>query len=235
MRDLLALSLGLFLAVAGAALPGCSSAAGRRESPERAGGGGEAPASGPGGFSAVGAALPRRVLVKTASLDLESDDPGALALAAEKIAADAGGYAQSSSADDRGVSLTLRVPADRLDGALARLEKLGDVKSRAISAEDETETYVDLDARVKNLCAVRDRLKKHVEETRGIQDVVQLENALGAVQGEIDAIEARLERLRSTAALSQVALRAERPRILGPLGYMAYGLWFVASKLFVIR
>ena len=35
--------------------------------------------------------------------------------------------------------------------------------------------------------------------------------------------------------MSTVNLSASRGRILGPLGWVGYGLWWAFSKLFVIR
>ena len=194
------------------------------------------PALTPAVAGAVDSALAVRLLVKSASLDLEADDLREIAREAERIGAAAGGYVQSSyTADERRLSVTLRVPADRVDGVLAQLEKLGQVTRRSVSSDDVTEQAVDLDARLKNLIAVRDRMKHHLDETRTIAEVIQLENTLAQVQGEIDALDARLKHLRSTAALSQIALSVERPRILGPVGYASYGLWWVVSRLFVIR
>ncbi|MBI3722911.1 DUF4349 domain-containing protein [bacterium] len=82
---------------------------------------------------------------------------------------------------------------------------------------------------------MRDRLRSLLEKATSVQDIVLVEKELSAVQGELDSMEARLKVLRSTSALSEVVLTAERPRILGPLGYAGYGLWWVFSKLFVIR
>ena len=48
-------------------------------------------------------------------------------------------------------------------------------------------------------------------------------------------MQARLDRMKSQVELSALTVTLERGRILGPLGYVGYGLWWAFSKLFVIR
>jgi len=60
-------------------------------------------------------------------------------------------------------------------------------------------------------------------------------DVLTRITGDVKAMEARLKYLRSSAALSEINFTARRSRILGPIGYVGYGAWWVVSKLFVIR
>lgn len=227
------LLLGLILL--SPAVPACAGAEKRTmEAAAPASGGGWGGAGGAGGRAVT--ALEGRLLVKRASLELEVDDPAALPAQADRIARDAGGYVESASASEgRRAWARLRIPAERLDLALAAIEKLGDVTRRDVSADDVTAEALDADARLQNLKSGRDRLRAHLERSTGVADVIAVEKELAWYQGEIDSLEARLKHLRSSAALSEVTLSAERPRILGPVGYVGFGLWWVVGKLFVIR
>jgi hypothetical protein len=98
-----------------------------------------------------------------------------------------------------------------------------------------TEQVVDLDARRKNLAAVRDRLRSLLERAANVGEMVAVERELARVQGDLDALDARLKHLRATTSLSEVTVTASRERILGPLGYLGYGLYWVVAKLFVLR
>ena len=51
----------------------------------------------------------------------------------------------------------------------------------------------------------------------------------------IETMQASLDRLNSQVALSELSVTLQRRTILGPLGYVAKGLWWGISKLFVIR
>jgi hypothetical protein len=228
-------ALGLVVAVG--LLAGCASGAERRLDAERPA---EAPAPA-GGEKAASLALKagtpvQRMLVRRAYLQLESDDLKEVAARAGKIVKDAGGFVQSSSfSEEHSLHLDLRVPEPKLDLVLDALSKLGDVERRSVSVEDVTEEAADLDARLKNLVSVRDRLRKLLDAGTKVEEIVLVERELARIQGELDAYEARLKVLRSSSALSTVSLTAERGRILGPLGWLGYGLWWGFSKLFVIR
>lgn len=65
--------------------------------------------------------------------------------------------------------------------------------------------------------------------------MLAIEAELARVQGEVDVMEAHLRMLRGRVELADVALDAERPRVLGPLGLLVSGIGWVIEKLFVIR
>ena len=184
-----------------------------------------------------------RLLVRRASLQLTVEDLDGTRQRAAALAAAAGGYVQHSAlsagpatlAGGQRLHLTLRVPSAALDAVLDSLARLGTVDARQVSAEDVTEQVVDLDARLTSMRAVRDRLRQHLERAANVGEVVAVERELARVQGEIDAMEARLKHLRSSAALAEITIEARRRRVLGPLGLVLYGAGWVLGKHFVLR
>lgn len=46
---------------------------------------------------------------------------------------------------------------------------------------------------------------------------------------------ARLDRMKSEVELATLSLTLERKRVLGPLSYVGYGMFWALSKLFLIR
>ncbi len=48
-------------------------------------------------------------------------------------------------------------------------------------------------------------------------------------------MQGRLDRLKSQVELSALSVTLQRDVVLGPLGYVGYGVWWALSKLFVIR
>jgi len=104
--------------------------------------------------------------------------------------------------DDR--TITLRVPSARFRESLRDLEKLGDVQSRSVEAQDVTEEYFDLGIRMKSLQATRRRLEELLARAANINDVLQVEEQLARVNGEVDRIEGRMRFLASHAALSTI-------------------------------
>jgi hypothetical protein len=94
------------------------------------------------------------MLIYTANLTMAVYQVGPGLDGVERVARESGGYL-SSRQDD---SVVVRVPRDRFQDVMARIEKLGDVTHRDIKAQDVTDEFVDLQARLKNAYNMRDRL-----------------------------------------------------------------------------
>lgn len=200
----------------------------------------EVAAGGPGVVSARGeggAAQPvDRLVTHRVSLRLESDDPSAVGKRAREVVEAAGGFVERSiSAEDRPLFLLLRVPARELEPTLTALEATARLKEKQIVSQDVTAETVDVEARLRNLIAVRDRLRGYLDRASSVAEIIEIERELARVQGEIDALEARLEYLRSSVAMAEISLRVERPRVLGPLGLVFAGVGWTLKNLFVIR
>jgi len=177
------------------------------------------------GFSGDDGGSPDRALIRQASMQIEVDDPAAAAEEASAIATGFGGDAVSlSTARDERVNLTLRVPEDRLDEALDAFAELGEVTHRRLSSQDVTEQMIDNEARLENLTATRDRLRRHLDQATSVQDIIAVERELARVQSEIDSLAGRLAHLRSSVALSTVSLTIERRTVLGPLGWVVWAV-----------
>jgi hypothetical protein len=123
----------------------------------------------------------------------------------DQIARDLGGYL--SLRGDREISV--RVPRERFDEALRRIEKLGDVLHRSIAAEDVTDQYVDLELRLKNAQAVRERLEKLLQNAT-VKDAVEIQKELAKVTEEIERLNGKLKLLRDRIAFSTITVTFER-------------------------
>ena len=153
----------------------------------------------------------------------------------ERIIAGARGFVESSTVAEASVSLQARIPAESLDSVLDTIAKLGTLENRSIMASDVTEQHADLKTRLANDLALRDRLKLLLDRAKDVEDVLAIEKELTRIQSEIETMQGTLARLDSQIELSQLSVSLQRRRILGPLGYVSYGLWWGISKLFVIR
>lgn len=187
----------------------------------------------PSGAAALQSA---RLVIRTVDLTLQADSPSVLVPEITRITAEAGGYIeQGNSTEGKSAEFRLRIPALALDAAVARIERLAEVRERRDSGRDVTEETTDVEARIASLAVVRDRLRSLVDRAATIQDVLAVERELARVQGEIDSMQARLNLLRSSAALAQISLRVNRPVVLGPISWLFVGAGKLLEKLFVIR
>ena len=119
----------------------------------------------------------------------------------EALARELGGYlAQRADAQ-----VTIKVPRPRFDEAIRRIEKLGDVLHRNVSAEDVTDEFVDLELRLKNARAMRDQLAELLKGA-AVKDAVEIEKELAKVTEVIEQIEGRLKVLRDKVGYSSITV-----------------------------
>ncbi len=182
------------------------------------------------------AGQPGRIILRTAWQTIEARDVRAAVTQVQAIAQSSGGFIESSSVSDEDhASVELRIPAAGLDAVMDRIAGLGSETSRRVSARDVTEEVVDLQAVLANKTALRDRLRALLAQAKDVKDIVAVEEQLTRLQGEIDSMEGRLKSIRSQAAMSSLDVTIRPVRILGPVGYVLKGAWWVVEKLFVIR
>lgn len=142
------------------------------------------------------------LLVYTAQLTMAVFEVAAGLRATEALAKEAGGYlAQQANA-----SITIRVPADRFEEVVRRLEKIGDIINRNIRADDVTQEFQDTEVRLKNARAVRDRLEHLLARATKVDESIAIERELERVARDIEQMEGRLKFLRDRIAYSTITV-----------------------------
>jgi hypothetical protein len=121
--------------------------------------------------------------------------------AVEQIARDLGGYL--SIRND--TSITIRVPRGSFDEAIRRIGLTGDVVHKEISAEDVTDKYVDMESRLRNAKAMRDRLQELLQRA-AVKEAIEIQAQLGKVTEEIEVLEGELKLMRDKIAYSSIAV-----------------------------
>jgi hypothetical protein len=119
---------------------------------------------------------------------------------------------QSGHEQLRTATLELRVPADRFDDVVAGLRGFGTVEAVDVNVADVGEEYVDVAARVATARQLERRLIDLLATRTGkLADVLQVENELARVRGEIERYEGRLRYLRERSAVSTLAITLHEP------------------------
>jgi hypothetical protein len=91
----------------------------------------------------------------------------------------------------RKFTATLRIPSPELEAALAELKQLGRVQQESQSGEDVTKQYTDLAARLKNSRITEQRLLDVLRDHTGkVKDILETEQEIERVRGEIEGMEA---------------------------------------------
>jgi hypothetical protein len=117
------------------------------------------------------------------------------------------------------ITIAIRIPAARFDETMDRLAEMAvNVISSNESAEDVTEEYVDLEARLESLEAARQRLLEIMEEARNTEDLLEAEQQLTEREAQIESIKGRMQYLEQSARLSSIWIELQ-PYILNqPVG-----------------
>lgn len=103
--------------------------------------------------------------------------------------------------------VTFRVPTDQFDEAYQDAQAVGEVREASQDAEDVTDQLVDIEARLKNLRAERDRLRTLYEGANETEDVLAVQRELSRVQEEIERLEARQRQLEDQVAYATITVR----------------------------
>ncbi|MGW7535896.1 DUF4349 domain-containing protein [Amycolatopsis sp. NPDC054798] len=147
-----------------------------------------------------------RKLARSARLELTTPKTDDVVSRAKAIATGAGGYPGQESATDDSASLTLSVPADKLDGVLDQLGGLGQVKRREISAQDVTAQVVDVDARLATQRASVERIRALLAKAQSVSEIASVESELTSRQATLESLERQQASLAGRVAMATVSL-----------------------------
>ena len=146
-------------------------------------------------------------VIRDGSVDLRIE-PGSFAVSSSQIrqiAADLGGYVASGESrveqlgDERYASgwFTIRIPSDRFDDAVERVEALGERVSASLSSQDVTEEYVDLEGRLNYWRDQEAFYARLMQEATTTDELVNVQTRMQDVLLNIEQIEGRLRYLDS--------------------------------------
>ena len=131
-------------------------------------------------------------LILNANLTLETQDFDKATADIEKMAADVGGYLESSSlsvdAGSRHASYVLRIPQEKFEVFYEQLGSSVHVVYSSRSSEDVTEQYTDIETRLATLTTKHERLLALLDQADKMEDIISLENALADCEYEIDSL-----------------------------------------------
>jgi hypothetical protein len=137
------------------------------------------------------------------------------------IADELGGFVLASSiSQERAGTLTLRIPAKRLDAALVRVGKLGRIAEQTTTGKDVTANFVDLKSRLSVYKTRRALIVKLLNASNSINEQLGLQHQFDDVQLSIEQIQGQLNVLNDQVALAtlKVSIREEGVSAVEPSG-----------------
>ena len=146
--------------------------------------------------SSSAANLPNdRKLIRTISIEAETEDLTALTDALTARIAGLGGYVESKNLRNgsaysgyirRTLNMTVRIPAEKADEFVAQVSENSNIVSSTESIDDVTLQYVDTESHVKALETEQDRLLALLEKAETLKDILTLEERLTSVRYELE-------------------------------------------------
>jgi hypothetical protein len=160
-----------------------------------------------------------RKVIRQAQMQLEADDTRAafdriiaLTEAAGGFVADATVHPVDGEEDQPSVTVTLRIPADELSGTMSAIKgSVQRVVSESQGAQDVSEQYIDLEARLTNLEALEIELRALLAEVRQQPEadpdkLLRVFNEISSVRGQIEQIQGQLNYLDDVVDLATLSI-----------------------------
>jgi len=169
-----------------------------------------------------------RIVVKNASLEIVVNAPDESLQSISRMAEEMGGFVvsanlyQTHTSDGQEVpraSITIRIPSDRLDEALSRIEAESDrlPLNKNINSQDVTSEYTDLQSRLTNLEAAEAQLMQIMEDANRTEDVLNVFDQLTRVREQIEVLKGQMQYLENSAKLSAVSVELIPNEVIQPI------------------
>ena len=172
------------------------------------------------------AASAERKLIKTVSMEVETENYEVLLGSLENLIAELGGYIEhqyqyngskySGYQELRNAKLDIRIPAGHLDEFVTSVGEEGSITNKVEQVEDVTLQYVDLESRKKALLTEQERLLELLTQAESVEDIISIEQRLSEVRYELESMESQLRTLTNQINYSTVHLSIEEVRKLTP-------------------
>jgi uncharacterized protein DUF4349/putative zinc finger protein len=153
------------------------------------------------------------MIARTVSLSLVVKDFDASRKSLDAILIRHNGYAANLAVNTeqgaaRSLTASLRIPALQLAAAMNELKSLGRVETESQNGEEVTQQHADLVARLKNSRETEQRLQAILLQRTGkISDVLEVEQEIARVRGEIEQMEAEQKNLEHRVDFATIDLK----------------------------
>lgn len=156
----------------------------------------------------------QRKIIKDGSVSLETLNFEESLKALNKLIEDVGGYSENRTVQGRSITYqglrsayyVIRVPAECFEQVLNSMGSIGTVLEVSDQGTDITDTYMDLETRVKNLKVQEQTLLELMAKATKLEDVITLEGRITEVRYEIERIENTLKNYDSLVAYSRITI-----------------------------
>ena len=143
-----------------------------------------------------------RKLIRKVHLTAETEDMDSLLSHINRRVADLDGYIEardiyngSAYYDNvsRSATLTIRIPADKLDSFVQQIADVTNIISNTEESDDVTLQYTATESQLKMLKAEEERLLAFMEEAKSVSEMLEIEKRLTEVQTQLESLTSQLK------------------------------------------
>ena len=173
-----------------------------------------------------------RVVLKTAEITISVAKPNDSMKQISDMASRLGGFVvnsytwkeedySSGRSYDR-ATITIRVPAEKLDSTLAEIRAMSangteGVISESQSGQDVTSDFVDSESRLRNLKVAEEQLMVLMENTTDLSSTMEVFRELTNIRSQIEVLQGHINYLKESADLSSIAITLVAEASLQPI------------------
>ena len=159
--------------------------------------------------------LQDRKLIRKIHMSAETEDMDALLAHIDQRVGQLEGYIEARDiyngsayygSRNRSATLTIRIPADKLDGFVQQIGEVSNIISNKETSDDVTLQYVDTESHVKALETEQDRLLSLLEKAETLKDILTLEERLTKVRYELERYASYLRTLDNQVTYATIHL-----------------------------
>ncbi|PQJ74222.1 DUF4349 domain-containing protein [Polaribacter gangjinensis] len=152
-----------------------------------------------------------RKLIKNGNVVFETSDLEKTKANIEHLVQKFDGYISSDSKNeyDNKINyyLNIRIPAQYFDSILKGISnQISKFDSKEITISDVTEEFLDIESRLKNKKELEKRYLEILQQSKSVEDILNVERELGKLREEIEATEGRLNYLSNQVSFSTLSV-----------------------------
>lgn len=180
-----------------------------------------------GGVASAPNTSAERLVIQNANISVVVDQPDVTMQTITDMAERFGGFVVDSYLYQRTLSnglqapsgsITIRVPAERLQEALELIEAdANTVLTKNLSGQDVTAQYTDLQSRLRNLQDAEVLLRQIMEDATDTEDVLVAFNELNYITEQIEVIKGQIKYYEESAALSAISVELTASQAVQPI------------------
>jgi len=153
-------------------------------------------------------------LIKTGSIRMYTNDFDNTVHDVRNITKNNNGLVTNSSDSgdktDRRVTITVKVPADKFDVVMSEIKKTGvEVISSSENSSDVTQTYMDLEARLKTSMELEQTLVSILGKATKVSEIIEIQRELSSVRQTIESLTSQIRYYDSQIDMSTITVSLE--------------------------